>query len=134
MAATGGGFRGVFVGVMVPPEVDGPAEALWGNLMARITVLTLALLASCTGAGAVEKSAARAGSCAAQGPGFTRLPGTETCLRVGGRVRSEVSTQGTRAHGSDSVAFGAQGRLDLDARTATEYGPLRAFVRIKGGR
>ena len=29
--------------------------------------------------------------CAAQGPGFTMLPGTTTCVRIGGAVEGDLS-------------------------------------------
>ncbi|HEY5798293.1 MAG TPA: porin [Bosea sp. (in: a-proteobacteria)] len=69
--------------------------------------------------------------CSAYGAGFFYIPGTETCLRVGGRVRAEY-TVGTR-YGDSQDAYGtrARGRLNVDARTATAYGTLRTFFRYE---
>jgi len=69
--------------------------------------------------------------CSAYGAGFFYIPGTDTCLRVGGRVRAEY-TVGTR-YGSSQDAYGtrARGRLNVDARTATAYGTLRTFFRYE---
>ena len=69
--------------------------------------------------------------CSAYGAGFFYIPGTETCLRVGGRVRAEY-TVGTR-YGDNQDAYGtrARGRLNVDARTATAYGTLRTFFRYE---
>ena len=69
--------------------------------------------------------------CSAYGAGFFYIPGTDTCLRVGGRVRAEY-TVGTR-YGSSQDAYGtrARGRLNIDARTATAYGTLRTFFRYE---
>ncbi|MGL4973943.1 MAG: porin [Bosea sp. (in: a-proteobacteria)] len=74
--------------------------------------------------------------CSAYGAGFFFIPGTETCLRVGGRVRAEyaVSERWNGPAGTqdqDSYGFRARGRLNLDARTATAYGTLRTFVRFE---
>lgn len=69
--------------------------------------------------------------CSAYGAGFFYIPGTDTCLRVGGRVRAEYAV-GTR-YGDFQDAYGtrARGRLNVDARTATAYGTLRAFFRYE---
>jgi hypothetical protein len=69
--------------------------------------------------------------CSAYGAGFFYIPGTDTCLRVGGRVRAEY-TVGTR-FGDTGDAYGtrSRGRLNIDARTATAYGTLRTFFRYE---
>lgn len=69
--------------------------------------------------------------CSAYGAGFFYLPGMDTCLRVGGRVRAEY-TVGTR-YGDLNDAYGmrARGRLNVDARTATAYGTLRTYFRYE---
>ncbi|MGX1790909.1 porin [Bosea sp. NPDC055332] len=69
--------------------------------------------------------------CSAYGAGFFYIPGTDTCLRVGGRVRAEY-TVGTR-YGDLQDAYGmrARGRLNVDARTATAFGTLRTFFRYE---
>ena len=73
--------------------------------------------------------------CSAYGAGFFYIPGTETCLRVGGRIRAEYLVQETfNAPGFDTSAgygFRARGRLNIDARTATAYGTLRTFIRFE---
>ena len=69
--------------------------------------------------------------CSAYGAGFFYIPGTDTCLRVGGRVRAEY-TVGTRyGNGQDAYGTRARGRLNVDARTATAYGTLRTFFRYE---
>jgi len=69
--------------------------------------------------------------CSAYGAGFFYIPGTDTCLRVGGRVRAEY-TIGSR-YGDTGDAYGtrSRGRLNIDARTATAYGTLRTFFRYE---
>lgn len=97
--------------------------------------------------------------CDAYGAGFFYIPGTETCLRAGGLVLGEIRahdplfsiagplfyangiphlgagfvplpTMYLNARSRDAVAFSALGRVELDARTASPWGVLRAFLRV----
>lgn len=72
--------------------------------------------------------------CTAYGAGFFYIPGTDTCLRVSGRARFEVGynegfsrNQGT----GDTTGYRGLARINLDARTQTGYGTLRAFARLE---
>jgi len=73
--------------------------------------------------------------CNAYGAGFFYIPGTDTCLRLSCRARFEggyqptYSRTGTRNFG-DTAGYRTLGRFNLDARTQTAYGTLRAFVRL----
>ncbi|MFN3671802.1 MAG: porin, partial [Bosea sp. (in: a-proteobacteria)] len=73
--------------------------------------------------------------CSTYGAGFFYIPGTQTCLRVGGRIRAEYLVQetfnGVGLDTSDGYGFRARGRLNVDARTATAYGTLRTFIRFE---
>ena len=75
--------------------------------------------------------------CGAYGAGFFYIPGTDTCLRLSGRARFDGGYQPTytRQNGGGGDTSGFQGRLriNLDARTQTAYGTLRAFVRLDAG-
>ncbi|MCI0735860.1 MAG: porin [Beijerinckiaceae bacterium] len=97
--------------------------------------------------------------CDAYGAGFFYIPGTETCLRVGGLALGELrahdpffSIAGPLFYGNgiphlgagfvplpnmylnarsrDALAFSALGRVELDARTQSPWGTLRAFIRV----
>ena len=80
--------------------------------------------------------------CSAHGAGYFYIPGTDTCLRVGGRVRFSYQYMSSRAHGNDiygrsgglvgrdNSTFQALTFLNFDARTATGYGTLRTFIRV----
>jgi hypothetical protein len=88
--------------------------------------------------------------CNAYGAGFFYIPGTDTCLRVGGLVLAEgravwpvMATRSPAAiavgnptgitnskFNRDRYGSSALGRLELDARTQTGFGTLRAFARI----
>jgi hypothetical protein len=74
--------------------------------------------------------------CTAHGAGFFYIPGTDTCLRVGGRARFEYQYTSSRSYagsvvGGDASGYRGLGRLNIDARTGTPYGTLRAFVRFE---
>lgn len=66
--------------------------------------------------------------CPKQGPGFVRVPGSATCIRVGGRAIGGIDID---SRGSAPVAAG---QLSIDTRTDSDLGPIRAFVRMGHGR
>src|SRR5215203_3896987 len=69
--------------------------------------------------------------CSAYGVGFFYIPGTDTCLRVSGRARFEYNVASARQFSQSPTGFRSTGRINLDARTQTAYGTLRAFVRYE---
>jgi hypothetical protein len=69
--------------------------------------------------------------CSTYGAGFFYIPGTETCLRVQGRVRADYLYVEPQFREDNSIGFRARGRIQLDARTATAYGLLRTFIRYE---
>jgi Porin subfamily len=76
--------------------------------------------------------------CTAYGAGFFYIPGTDTCLRISGRARFEggYQTSYSRQYGNnigDTSGYQGRLRINLDARTQTAYGTLRAFVRLDAG-
>ncbi|EIM28301.1 porin [Microvirga lotononidis] len=97
---------------------------------------SVAGLAAVAGAQAADLPAKKAAAveyvrvCSTYGAGFFYIPGTETCLRVGGRVRAEFRYLEPLDRADDAIGFRARGRIQLDARTATAYGLLRTFVRF----
>ncbi|OCK57451.1 porin [Bradyrhizobium sp. LMTR 3] len=78
--------------------------------------------------------------CSLYGAGFYYIPGTDTCIRLGGYIRAET-TLGTSYHfdAASNGVGGARNRLSdyysarsrlyqsIDTRTATEYGLVRTF-------
>ena len=71
--------------------------------------------------------------CNTYGAGFFYIPGSNTCLKIGGRVRAEYQYFSFNHQGYNAATTGgfrSQGHIQLDARTATEYGTLRTFVRL----
>lgn len=73
--------------------------------------------------------------CDAFGAGFYYIPGTDTCLRVGGRVRVEYryfdSDYVNHWRDYNSSVFFARGYIRMDSRTNTEFGLLRAYNEIR---
>ena len=74
--------------------------------------------------------------CTEFGAGFFYIPGSDTCLKIGGDVRanyhSGYSTTANNTRAADALVFDGRGQIAFDARTATEYGTLRSFFAING--
>ncbi|MEX0345825.1 MAG: porin [Rhizobiaceae bacterium] len=88
--------------------------------------------------------------CDAYGAGFFFIPGTETCLRISGYVWFQVWSSGDRTgnvvnpfvtnpyyggtniFGQSGLTVGSRARLNFDARSDTEWGTLRSFIRVQG--
>jgi hypothetical protein len=93
------------------------------------------LIAVAGTAAATERAPSRPNLCAAHGAGFASVPGTNTCVRVSGRVRGEVDAGSKRSIGGrNGASLNAEARAALDARTDTDAGPLRTVVRVRARR
>ena len=86
--------------------------------------------------------------CSLYGAGFYYIPGTDTCLKVGGYVRAEVNVNAGGSFGvvgpsgGSPASFNLNNRnafmqdwrsraaITLDARSQTEYGTLRSYLLI----
>lgn len=93
----------------------------------------------------VKKNVEYVKVCSTYGAGFFYIPGTDTCLKIGGRVRAEVQYKDWDAdrgqsmagvadwgdHNRDNVGWRTRAQIALDSRTATEYGTLRTFIRFQ---
>ncbi|WP_018044826.1 porin [Methylobacterium sp. 88A] len=72
--------------------------------------------------------------CSAYGAGFFYIPGTDTCIRLSGRARLDIGYQPTDSRSGsngDTTGYIGLARINVDARTQTAYGTLRAFTRIQ---
>src|ERR1700744_663822 len=78
--------------------------------------------------------------CSLYGAGFYYIPGTDTCIKLGGYLRVGVVGNSHSVNtGNTSTQAGANNRfthafpwrsredLNIDTRTATEYGVVRTF-------
>jgi hypothetical protein len=79
--------------------------------------------------------------CSLYGAGFWYIPGTDTCIKIGGYVRVDTTFDGSAPHGDpawsgdsgqrnryfDDFVSRSRLRLLVDTRTATEYGVVRTY-------
>ncbi len=65
--------------------------------------------------------------CDVYGAGFFYIPGTETCLKIGGMVRYQIDW----SENDDGWRKYARGELNIDARSETEYGTLGGFIKLR---
>lgn len=106
------------------------------KLVKSLLLGTAAGIAAVAGAQAADLPSRKAAPveyvrvCTAYGAGFFYIPGTDSCLRISGRVRAEYVV-GERYGNSDAYGTRARGRLNVDVRTATAYGTLRTFFRYE---
>ena len=84
--------------------------------------------------------------CSLYGAGFYYIPGTDTCLKVGGWVRQYlgVNANGNLTNGylgsgnvntrasNNGWNWKARGYITADARTQTEFGTLRSYISVGG--
>src|SRR5690349_13614417 len=61
--------------------------------------------------------------CDTYGVGFYYIPGTETCLRISGRIRYDIDFQ----EDDDGWRKRTEAVVNFDARSETEYGTFRRF-------
>jgi len=74
--------------------------------------------------------------CSAYGAGFFFIPGTDTCLKVGGYVRIEYdnrqdATVGATGLNASTAGWYTRGVISTDARTATPYGTVQAYIQAR---
>jgi hypothetical protein len=83
--------------------------------------------------------------CSLYGDGFFYIPGTDTCLKIGGYVRwdADVGAGGNhtpyitagggfqdRSINTNDYQMRTRFQISADARTQTDYGTLRAYIRM----
>src|SRR5258707_15547708 len=79
--------------------------------------------------------------CSLYGDGFWYIPGTDTCMKIGGYLRVDSTFNGANVYGNPAWSgdsgqrnryfdyFQSRSRMALtvDTRTATQYGVVRTF-------
>ncbi len=115
------------------------------TLATRAVVVSLGALAGITTGYAADvpvaaKAADYMRACSLYGVGYYYIPGTDTCIKIGGYVRYETyynagggtypttTPQGVFNRNTATYAAQARFRLSSDVRTQTEYGTLRSYV------
>jgi hypothetical protein len=69
--------------------------------------------------------------CSTHGTGFFYVPGTDSCLRISGRLRADYLYLEPFTRAQDMIGLRARGRINFDHRLATEYGLLRTYIRYE---
>jgi Porin subfamily len=83
--------------------------------------------------------------CSLYGAGFWYIPGTDTCIKIGGSIRIDTTFNGgqydvpywqgsanaSQAFGKNWYATRSRFNLTEDTRTATEYGVLRTYANVQ---
>jgi len=64
--------------------------------------------------------------CDVYGAGYFYIPGTETCLSISGEVRYQINA----SSGYDGWRKAAKGRINVNAKSETEWGTLRGYIRL----
>jgi hypothetical protein len=68
--------------------------------------------------------------CTTYGVGYFYIPGTDTCMRMSGYVQADYLYLSQERRDFDEFGMRARVRLNLDLRTATEWGLLRGYARL----
>ncbi|QUS37812.1 porin [Tardiphaga alba] len=83
--------------------------------------------------------------CSLYGAGFYYIPGTDTCIKIGGAIRIDTSFNsagyevaylqggagGAQAWNQDYINSRSRVNMTTDTRTATEYGVVRTYANIQ---
>jgi hypothetical protein len=83
--------------------------------------------------------------CSLYGAGFWYIPGTDTCIKIGGAIRIDTSFNansydtpfyqggagGAQSYSKNDYTTRARFNLNEDTRTATEYGVLRTYANVQ---
>jgi hypothetical protein len=103
----------------------------------KIALTSCALLLSGVSAYAADLPSKKASPveyvrvCNSYGAGFFYIPGSDTCMRLSGRVRGEYRYNQRFTRAEDVTGMRARARLNVDTRTQTEYGVLRTYARYE---
>ena len=69
--------------------------------------------------------------CDAYGTGFFYIPGTETCLKIGGHLRFEKYY--SKADGSKAYyEWHTRARIEVEAKNDSEWGTVYSWIRLQG--
>jgi hypothetical protein len=69
--------------------------------------------------------------CDAAGSGYFYAPGTETCIRIGGYVRSDAIWDETSNADASTWNFKTRARLNLQTWSNTDMGALTSYIRFQ---
>ena len=69
--------------------------------------------------------------CDAYGTGFFYIPGTETCLKIGGQFRYEKRWSKVNNQRS-AYSNWSRGRIEIEAKNDSEWGTVYSWIRFQG--
>ncbi len=138
-----------FVGFASQREVENDFEQTWRVVMKSIGGLMVGSMAGMLVAGGAHaadlplkaKTVEYVRVCSLYGAGFWYIPGTDTCIKLGGYLRVDTTINGSGLQNNPAWSgdsgqgnrfrdyFTGRARMSLtvDTRTATEYGVVRTF-------
>ena len=123
----------------------------------KMLLATAAVIVTVAGASAADLPSKKAAPatyvkiCDTYGAGFFYIPGSDTCLKVGGRVRYDLAYSPAQTYYATTAASGTanttngvkdlqpqdtygmhtRGRINVDARTASDYGTVRTYIGLR---
>jgi len=115
------------------------------NKMLLATAAVIVTVAGSSAADLPSKKAAPATYvkiCDTYGAGFFFIPGSDTCVKLGGRIRYDLAYMPTGDYYSattglkdvsvqDTYGQHVRARVNLDVRTGTEYGTVRTYLGLQ---
>jgi hypothetical protein len=121
---------------------------LWGHMKSFVCGFAGAALLVAVDAASAADMVAKAKAvehvkvCGLYGAGFFYIPGTDTCIKIGGFLRTEWNhnaggsfaplvsgTQALYTRTANTLVNRTRGLASFDVRTTTEYGMLRSYLR-----
>ena len=69
--------------------------------------------------------------CDAYGTGYFYIPGTETCLKIGGSLRYEKIVARAGTYATDTFEH-SRARLEATAKNDSDWGTVYSWIRIQG--
>jgi len=114
----------------------------------KMLLATAAVIVTVAGAQAADLPSKKAAPvnyvkiCDTYGAGYFFIPGSDTCLKIGGRVRYDIgfspkgnyfnATTGAKdTSAQDTYGQHVRGRMSLDARTPSDYGTIRTYFAMR---
>ncbi len=123
--------------------LNGPIHgerALYIRAIKQVVLTSAAAVIALSGAQAADlpvkaKAIEYVKACSLYGAGFYYIPGTDTCIRLGGYLRFDTTllpngvtgAAGANNRLSNYYSMRSREALDIDTRTPTEYGVVRTF-------
>ena len=108
-------------------------------LMKKLLLTTVAAFAAASTAKAADAIVAAEPEplqyvriCDSYGPGYFYIPGSETCLKIGGKVRTEGEWNNAyNANSKNGTLWHTRAELNLNTAADTEYGPLKTETIVR---